>query len=88
MRSAVLIVNRVLEIGQIMRVSVIAGVILIAAGIYVVAGQASYKTSRDVLKIGGLEASVKESHVIPPWTGGIAIVAGGLLIFAGAGRRR
>ena len=49
-----------------MKAGVIAGVILIAIGIYVVAGQASYKTDREVLKIGGLEASVKESHLVPP----------------------
>ena len=66
-----------------MKAGVIVGIILVAAGIYVVAGQASYKSNREVLKIGGLEASVKESHVIPPWTGAIAIVAGGVLVFAG-----
>jgi predicted transporter len=66
-----------------MRAAVIVGIILIAAGIYVAAGQASYKSSRDVLKIGGLEASVKESHMVPQWAGGVAIVVGGLLVFAG-----
>ena len=48
-----------------MKAGLIAGVLLILAGIYVVAGQASYKTDREVLKIGGLEASVKESHLVP-----------------------
>lgn len=66
-----------------MRAGIIVGIILIAAGIYVAAGQASYKTNRDVLKIGGLEASVKESHVVPPWAGAVAIVVGGVLVFAG-----
>ena len=66
-----------------MKAGVIAGVILIAVGIYVVAGQASYKSDREVLKIGGLEASVKESHLVPQWAGAIAIVAGGVLVFAG-----
>jgi uncharacterized membrane protein len=66
-----------------MKAGVIVGIILIALGIYVAAGQASYKSSRDVVKIGGLEASVQESRVVPPWAGAIAIVAGGLLIFAG-----
>jgi uncharacterized membrane protein len=69
-----------------MKAALIVGVILIAAGIYVAAGQASYKTDKNVLKIGGLEASVKETHVVPPWTGAIAIVAGGLLVFAGMRR--
>jgi hypothetical protein len=70
-----------------MRVSVIVGIILVAIGIYVAAGQASYKTDRSVLKVGSLEASVKEGHTVPPWTGAIAIVAGGLLIFTGVRRR-
>jgi len=66
-----------------MKAGVIVGIILIAAGIYVVAGQASYKSNREVLKIGGIEASVKESRVIPPWTGAVAIAVGGVLVFAG-----
>jgi uncharacterized membrane protein len=66
-----------------MKAGVIAGVILIAIGIYVVAGQASYKSDREVLKIGGIEASVKESHLVPQWAGAIAIVVGGVLVFAG-----
>jgi hypothetical protein len=66
-----------------MKAGVIVGIILIAVGIYVAVGQASYKSDREVLKIGGLEASVKESHLVPPWTGAIAIVAGGVLMFAG-----
>jgi hypothetical protein len=66
-----------------MKAGVIVGVLLIAAGIYVVAGQASYKTDREVLKIGGLEASIKESRVVPQWAGAIAIVVGGVLVFGG-----
>ena len=66
-----------------MKAGVIVGIILIAAGIYVVAGQGSYSRNREVLKIGGIEASVKESRLSPPWTGAVAIAAGGLLVFAG-----
>ena len=66
-----------------MKAGVIIGVLLIAAGIYVVAGQASYKSDREVLKIGGLEASIKESRLVPPWTGAVAIALGGVLVFAG-----
>ena len=71
-----------------MKAAVIAGVILIAAGIYVVAGQGSYNRSREVLNIGGIEASVQESRLIPPWTGAVAIAVGGLLVFAGMRRSR
>jgi hypothetical protein len=66
-----------------MKPGVIIGIILIAAGIYVVAGQGSYSRNREVLNIGGIEASIKESRLIPPWTGAIAIAVGGVLVFAG-----
>ena len=66
-----------------MKIGAIVGIILIAAGIYVVAGQGSYSRNREVIKIGGLEASVKESRLIPPWMGAVAIAMGGVLVFAG-----
>ena len=66
-----------------MKAAAIAGIVLIALGIYVVVGQASYTSDKEVLKIGGLAASVKESHLIPPWAGAIAIAIGGVLVFAG-----
>ena len=65
-----------------MKPALIVGILFIAAGIYIVAGRASYKTDREVVRIGGLEASVKESHAVPPWAGGIAIVAGGVMVAA------
>ena len=66
-----------------MKAAAIAGIVLIAIGIYVVVGQASYKSDKEVLKIGGLAASVTESRTIPPWAGAIAIAVGGVLVFAG-----
>lgn len=66
---------------------IVIGIVLVALGIYVAAGQASYRTNNDVLKVGGVGVSVKESHGVPPWTGAIGIVAGGILIAAGARRR-
>ena len=66
-----------------MKAAAIAGIVLIAIGIYVVVGQARYKSDKEVLKIGGLAASVQESHLVPPWTGAIAIAIGGVLVFAG-----
>ncbi|HEY3885955.1 MAG TPA: hypothetical protein VGL62_12145 [Vicinamibacterales bacterium] len=67
-------------------VLVIIGIVLVAAGIYAAAGQASYKTNKDVLKVGGAGISVQESHGVPAWAGAIGIVVGGVLIFAGARR--
>lgn len=66
-----------------MKAGVIVGIVLIAAGIFVVAGQAKYSSDREVVKIGGLEASVKETRLVPPWAGAVAIAVGGVLVFAG-----
>jgi uncharacterized membrane protein len=66
-----------------MKAGIIVGIILIAAGIYVVAGQGSYSRDREVVKVGGFEASITESRLVPPWTGAIAIAIGGVLVFAG-----
>lgn len=65
----------------------VIGIVLIALGIYVAAGQASYRTKNDVLKVGGVGVAVNESHEVPAWVGLIAIAAGGGLIAAGARQR-
>ena len=65
----------------------IVGVILIALGGYVLARGLTYGTSRDVVQIGDLKASVREEHFLPRWTGGIAILAGVILVFAKRRRR-
>lgn len=66
---------------------IVIGIALIALGIYVAAGQASYRSKNNVLKIGDVGVSVKESHEVPAWTGVIGIAVGGVLIVAGARQR-
>lgn len=66
---------------------VVIGIVLIALGIYVAAGQASYRTKDDVLKVGGVGVAVNQSHHVPAWTGAIGIAVGGVLIAAGARQR-
>jgi hypothetical protein len=63
-----------------MRIGVIIGVILIALGGWAASGNASYRTKRDVFKVGELEASVREEHVVPSWVGYAAIGAGVLVL--------
>jgi hypothetical protein len=70
-----------------MRIGVIIGVILIALGGWAASGNASYKTKRDVLKVGELEASVREEHVVPSWVGYLAIAAGVLVLVTSFKRR-
>ena len=65
----------------------IIGVVLIALGGYILARGFTYGTSRDVVQIGDLKATVREEHLLPRWTGGIAILAGVILVFARRRRR-
>jgi hypothetical protein len=64
----------------------IAAIVLIAAGaLGLVYGGFSYTKETDVLKLGGLELSVKEKQnvTIPVWGGVGAIVLGGALLLFG-----
>jgi len=67
-------------------VVVLVGFVIFALGVYIATGQAQYKTSKDVLNVGGLKASVQESHPVPAWSGAIAIAAGAAIVFVGLRR--
>ena len=47
----------------------------------------TYKSRDEVLKVGDLKASVEEKHAVPTWAGGLAIVAGVVLIAGGMKKR-
>lgn len=70
-----------------MRVSLIAGILLVLAGGFVLINGGSFTTQRDVLKLGDLKVSAEEQHPIRPWIAGAAVVAGVVLVAAGARRR-
>jgi hypothetical protein len=70
-----------------MRILQVLGVILIAGGLYVLIQGASYSSDKSLFKIGGVEAKVSQDHAIPPWAGGAALVAGVVLIVAGARKK-
>jgi hypothetical protein len=40
------------------------------------------------MKVGDLHVSTQEQHTLPAWTGGVALVAGVLLLAAGVSSRR
>ncbi len=61
----------------------IVGAILIAGGLFVLIRAPSYSSEKSVFKIGDVEAKVSQEHVISPWLGGAAVVAGVVLIVAG-----
>ena len=59
-----------------MRVLQILGAILILGGLFVLIKSPSYSSDKSVLKIGSVEAKVSQQQSIPPWVGGLAVVAG------------
>jgi uncharacterized membrane protein len=70
-----------------MRPLSIVGILLLALGAFIVFRGATYKSRDEVLKVGDLKASVEEKHAVPTWVGGVAIVAG-IVLLAGGMRRR
>ncbi len=66
-----------------MKPGIIIGALLIAGGLYLLVSGASFTKDKTVAKIGSLEANVKQTQTIPPWTGGIAIIAGIAVIAVG-----
>lgn len=67
-----------------MRAPVIIGVILIVLGAIVLVRGGSFTTKENVLEVGDLTISADEKQTIPPWAGILSIVAGAVVIGAGA----
>ena len=70
-----------------MRPLSLIGIVLLALGAFVVFRGASYSSREEVLKVGDVEASVESKKAVPTWVGGVAIVAGIVLLAAGMKRR-
>jgi hypothetical protein len=70
-----------------MRILQVLGVILIAGGLFILIKGPSYSSDKSLFKIGDVEAKVSQDHAIPPWAGGAALVAGVVLIVAGARKK-
>jgi hypothetical protein len=63
------------------------GILLLAVGAFILFRGASYKSKDEVLKVGDLKASVEQKHAVPTWVGGVAVVAGIVLLASGMRRR-
>ena len=67
-----------------MRPLILGGIVLLLAGSYAAFRGVNYRSNRNVLKIGELEAKVEEQRTVPPWVGGVLILGGIVMIVAGA----
>jgi hypothetical protein len=70
-----------------MRPLSLIGILLLAVGAFILFRGATYSSRDEVLKVGDLKASVESKKAVPTWAGGVAIVAGVVLLAAGMKRR-
>jgi hypothetical protein len=63
------------------------GLVLLIGGAAAFFGMIQYPHDKEVVKIGGLSASVSEDRTVPQWIGGLAALLGIGLVVAGAARR-
>jgi hypothetical protein len=70
-----------------MRRYVIAGIVIIGLGAFVLLRGASFTSRRDVLRVGDVKITADEQQTIPPWIGGVAVLAGVALVVVGMRRR-
>lgn len=66
---------------------IIAGIILIAVGAAGFTGNLNFTQDKEVVKVGGLSASVKQDKTVPQWAGGAGVLIGLGLLVAGAMRK-
>jgi hypothetical protein len=70
-----------------MRPQALVGIVLIVLGAFVLFRGMTYKSKDEVLKVGDLKASVEQKHAVPTWAGGVALIAGLVLVAGGMKRR-
>jgi hypothetical protein len=70
-----------------MRPQSLVGIILLVIGAFILFRGLTYKSKDEVLKVGDLKASVEQRHAVPTWAGGVALVAGIVLLAGGMKRR-
>lgn len=70
-----------------MRPLVLIGIVVLALGAFVLVRGGTFSTQREVASVGNLEITADEQQTIPAWLGGVAVVAGLVLIGVGAQKR-
>lgn len=71
-----------------MRPLSLIGIVLLAVGAYLTFTGGSYTSREDVVRVGDVKVEADTKKAVPTWVGGVAIVAGVVLIAAGMKRRR
>jgi hypothetical protein len=66
---------------------ILAGLILAAVGLAAFTGNLNFTKDKEVVKIGGLSASVKQEKTVPEWIGGVGVLVGLGMVVAGAMRK-
>ena len=69
-----------------MRLAQIIGILLILAGGFVLIRGFTYTKQENVIEIGEFKAVAKEKKTVPPWVGGLAVIAGAGMIVVGRPR--
>ena len=70
-----------------MRPLVLIGVLVLGLGAFVLVRGGTFTTEREVASVGSLEITADEQQTIPAWLGGVAVVAGLVLIGVGAQKK-
>ena len=70
-----------------MRQLILAGILILGLGALLLLRGGSITTRREVLEVGDVKITANEQQSIPPWVGGVAMVAGVALIITGARKR-
>jgi hypothetical protein len=65
----------------------IVGAVLAVLGLVIVFNGCDYTKDRTLLKVGSFEANIAQKQTVPPWLGGVALVAGIVLIVVGQRQR-
>ena len=63
------------------------GIALICVGAFLLIRGGTFTTRKDVLKVGDVKVTADDEQTIPPWVGGVAVIAGVVVVAAGMRQR-
>ncbi len=66
---------------------IISGIVVAALGIAAFTGALNFNQDKEVLKLGGISATVSQEKTVPQWLGGVGVLIGLGLVVLGASRK-